>query len=85
MAENVRLHPHALVRMGERGASVSEVLETVRRGERFPVKFDRQGFRRNFSLDAIWRGRHYLTKQIEAIAVEEDGGWLVISVIVKYF
>ena len=71
--------------MAERGASEDEVAATVQHGERFTVKFGRTGFRRNFPFDEIWRGRHYLTKQIEAIAVEEDGGWLVINVIVKYF
>jgi hypothetical protein len=85
MATRIGLHPHAVARMDERGARKREVVAAVRGGERFPVKFGRQGFRRNFRFDAIWRGRHYVTKQIEAIAVEEDGGWLVISVIVKYF
>jgi len=81
----VSFHPHALARMVERGASADEVAATVRDGESFPVKFGRCGFRRNVPFDAIWRSHHYLTKQIEAIAVEEDGGWLVISVIVKFF
>jgi len=27
----------------------------------------------------------YSTKQVEAYAVEEGGGWLVITVLVKYF
>ena len=33
----------------------------------------------------LWRGRRYSTKQSEADSVEEDGKWLVITVIVKYF
>ena len=32
-----------------------------------------------------WRGRHYATKQVEAIAVEDGRGWLVVTVLVKYF
>jgi hypothetical protein len=71
--------------MAERGAGADEVIATVQHGERFAVKFGRTGFRRNFRFDAMWRGRHYLTKQIEAVAVAEGDGWLVISVIVKYF
>jgi hypothetical protein len=27
----------------------------------------------------------YVTKQIEACAIEEEGDWLVITVVVKYF
>jgi hypothetical protein len=53
-------------------------------GERFPAKFGRNGFRRNFPFEAPWRGRRYATKQIEAYAVREVD-WLVITVIVKFF
>jgi hypothetical protein len=81
----VRLHPHAEARSTERGATLDEVEATVAGGERFPARFGRVGFRRNFTFGGIWRGRHYRTKQIEAFAVEEDGDWLVITVLVRYF
>jgi hypothetical protein len=81
----MRLHPHAIARMAERSASAAEVAATVSGGERFPANFGRSGFRRNFPLGGEWRGRIYANKQIEAFAVFEDGDWLVISVIVKYF
>jgi hypothetical protein len=81
---NIRLHPHALARLAERGASELEVVATVETGERFPAKFGRTGFRRNFPFGSEWQGRHHATKQVEAYAVEENG-WLVITVIVKYF
>ncbi len=81
---NVRLHPHAQERIAERGATEEEVVATVLEGETFPAKFGRTGFRRNFAFDGEWLGRRYATKQVEAYAVEEDG-WLVITVIVKYF
>jgi hypothetical protein len=80
----VRLHPHALERAKERGATVQEVSATVEGGERFPGKFGRVGFRRNFAFGGQWRGREYSTKQVEAYAVEE-AGWLVITVLVRYF
>jgi hypothetical protein len=80
----VRLHPHARDRLAERGASESEVIATVLEGERFVAKYGRTGFRRNFPFNAAWRGQIYGAKQIEAFAVKEDG-WLVITVIVKYF
>jgi hypothetical protein len=81
----VRLHPHAAQRLVERGASETEVIATVAEGERFAAKFGRLGFRRNFLFDGIWNGREYANKQIEAYAVEEDGCWLDITVIVKFF
>ena len=81
----IRIHPHAAARMAERGAAPDEVEATVTAGERFPARFGRTGFRRNFSFGADWRGRRYETKQVEVYAVEEDGDWLVITVVVKYF
>jgi len=35
-------------------------------------------------FDSEWKSRQYSTKQIEAYAVEENG-WLVITVIAKFF
>jgi len=81
----MRLHAHARERMLERGASENEVAATIRDGERFPAKFGREGFRRNFRFDGVWRQRRYAMKQVEAIATYEDGDWLVISVVVRYF
>lgn len=72
-------------RMAERGAGENEVMATVTGGERFPAKLGRTGFRRNFTFDARWRGRWYATKQLEAFAVPHGDGWLVITVITRYF
>ena len=81
----VRLHPHARERLAERGAAEPEVVATVEGGERFPAKFGRTGFRRNFIFGGKWLGRRYSTKQVEAYAVAEEDGWLVITVLVKFF
>ena len=81
----VRLHPHATERMEERGATQSEVEVTVGQGEKFPAKFGRTGFRRNFAFDRKWRGAYCGTKQVEAYAVREGDDWLVITVITHYF
>lgn len=81
---DVRLHAHALERLAERGATEAEVVATVQEGERFPARYGRTGFRRNFAFGGEWRGRTFATKQVEAYAVDEDG-WLVITVIVRFF
>ena len=71
--------------MRERGASAVEVEATIEEGEQLAAKFGRHGFRRNFVFDGQWRGRRYHIKQVEVFATREDGDWLVISVLVKYF
>lgn len=81
----VRIHPHARERMEERGVTEKEIIATLKKGERFPVKFDRTGFRRNFPFDGEWHGKHYRTKQVEAYAVREGKDWLVITTIARYF
>ncbi|MCK8601974.1 DUF4258 domain-containing protein [Desulfoferrobacter suflitae] len=48
----VRLHPHARERIKERGATEDEVTATLEYGERFPARFGRTGFRRNFRSSA---------------------------------
>lgn len=82
----IHFHHHALERMEERGATEDEVRATVELGERFPAKFGRAGFRRNFPFDRLWRGRSYSTKQVEVYAVEEGPQeWLVITIVTRYF
>jgi hypothetical protein len=81
----IHLHPHARERLAERGATEREIAATIESGERFPAKFGRTGFRRNFTFAGEWLGRKYSTKQVEAYAVEQEEGWLVITVLVKYF
>jgi len=81
----VQFHPHALERMVERGTTEEEVIKAVEKGEKFTAKYGRIGFRHNFQFDDQWRGEHYATKQLEVYTVKEDGNWLVITVITKYF
>ena len=66
-------------------SSYEEVIATIERGERFGAKHGRTGFRCNFAFHGEWNNRQYSAKQIEAHAVEEKDGWLVITVIVKFF
>lgn len=80
----IRLHTHAKDRIAERGATEEDVRLTVETGERFAAKYGRSGFRRNFLFNREWMGKYYATKQVEAYAVEEQG-WLVITVVVKFF
>jgi len=49
----IKIHPHARERMRKRRASEGEVMKTVETGKRFPAKFGRSGFRRNFAFDGV--------------------------------
>lgn len=81
----INFHPHARDRMSERGATEEDVRAAITLGEHFSAKHGRQGFRRNFSYNGTWQGRHYNSKQVEVFASPENNDWLVITVIVKYF
>ncbi|MBM4121913.1 MAG: DUF4258 domain-containing protein [Nitrospira sp.] len=81
----VRFHPHALERLVERGTTEEEIVVTIQSGEQFSAKFGRIGFRKSFPFGATWRGRSYSTKEVAAFAVRENGDWLVITVMTRYY
>ncbi len=81
----VELHPHAVGRLGERGVTEAEVIETVLTAERRSAKFERSAFRKTFVYDDIWRGRYYARKEVEAIAVDTPNGMLVLTVIARFY
>ncbi|MGA1874741.1 MAG: DUF4258 domain-containing protein [bacterium] len=81
----ISFHPHALERIIERGTTEDEVRAAIEGGERFPAKYNRTGFRRNFPFDSNWHGKYYKNKQVEAYAVDENATWVVITIITPYF
>ena len=82
----VRLHPHARTRARERGTSAAEVVLTVRLGTPSRAKFGRTLFARTFAYNRTWFGKRYARKRVQAFAApQKDGGWLVVTVIVKFF
>lgn len=81
----IRIHPHARMRMRERGATAAQIHATISRGRATAAKFGRTKFLRVFPFNALWNAKRFAHQQIEAFAVTIPGGWLVITVIVKYF
>jgi hypothetical protein len=71
--------------MRERGAARREVMETVTTGAASPAKFGRQRFRKVFVFNAVWNGKRYARKQLDVFAVRIPNGWLVVTVIARYF
>jgi hypothetical protein len=82
---SVDIHPHAVGRAPERGISEDEIIQTVLAGSSSPAKFGRTSFRHTFAYGAVWRGRRYDNKEVEAIAVKTADGWLVLTAISRYF
>ena len=81
----IKIHPHAAQRIRERGATTARVRETVIRGKSSPAKFARTKFSLTFPYGNVWNGTKYEKQQIEAFAATIPGGWLVVTVIVKFF
>lgn len=81
----IMIHQHAKDRMVERGASEEEVVLTIKTGEEFQAKFNRIGYRHNFSFNNLWKGKKYNIKQLEVYAVRENSDLIVITVLTKFF
>ncbi len=81
----INIHPHAAQRMRERGATAARVRQTIRSGHRSPAKFGRIAFRQVFSFGRTWNGRRFAKQQIDVFAATIPDGWLVVTVIVKYY
>jgi len=79
------IHPHALQRMEERGASKEEVGLTIEMGLVSPARFGRQKYGMTFSFGNYWRGELYEYKHIEAYCVIDGDDIIVVTVVVKYF
>ncbi len=79
------IHPHALQRMEERGASNEEVRLTIEMGQVSPARFGRQRYGMTFSFRNYWRTQFYKYKHIEAYCVIDGDDIIVVTVVVKYF
>ena len=60
----IHFHPHAEERMKERNATEEEVAITVQKGESFPAKYGRIGFRHNFIFRDIYSGYPLLLEEV---------------------
>ncbi len=82
---SVSIHPHALERMTERGATEDEVRITVETGSFAPARFGRTAFTKVLPFNSVWNGVAYATKEITAIVASNDVDRVVITVIVRYY
>lgn len=66
------------------GQSKEEVELAIRAGELFPAKKGRISLRKNFSYNAMWKGKFYSIKQVVPIVVEEPDKFVVVTVYVFF-
>jgi len=76
---------HASQQMRFPGTSEAEVAEAIRTAPWQPAENDRIECRKDFIFGALWNGRHYETKQVRPIFVEEPDEIVVVTVYVYYF
>jgi hypothetical protein len=76
---------HALDQLNDRGATKAEVEASIGSGEKIQAKKGRMAFRKNFSFEAYWKGKYYITKQVMPIVRDEPDRLVVITVYVFYF
>ena len=71
--------------MPRRGFTVTEVETAIQTGVWESVEQGRLECRVDFPFDAEWNGKHYATKQVRPIFVDEEHEIVVITVYVYYF
>ena len=76
---------HAREKMLDRGATESEVKAAIRTGSPEPARKGRLMFRKNFTFNGRWRGKHYAVKQVVPVVAEEPNRLVVVTVFVYYF
>lgn len=80
----IKFSQHAIDNISNRGTSKEEVELTIRTGECLPAKKSRVSFRKNFSYNAMWKGKFYQVKQVMPIVVEEHDKFVVVTVYVFF-
>lgn len=83
--KSIRISGHARDNMFHRGASESEVIETIRSAIWTPAELGRFECRADFDFGKEWNGKFYTTKQVRPIFVKEDAEIVVVTVYVYYF
>jgi len=81
----VRLSGHARGRLRGRGGTEEEVIEAIRTETWQPAEPGRLECRKDFVFNAEWNGKHYTTKQVRPIFVDEPDEIVVVTAYVYYF
>ena len=81
----IEISPHAREKMLDRGATEADVADAIRTGSPEPARKRRIMFRKNFTFNGQWRGKHYAVKQVAPVVTQEPNRLVVVTVFVYYF
>jgi hypothetical protein len=83
--KSIRLSGHARDQLAFRGATEQEVVEAIQTEPWRPAESGRVECRKDFAFNAIWNRKHYATKRVRPIFVEEPDEIVVVTIYVYYF
>jgi len=83
--KSIRLSGHAKGQLAFRGATEQEVVEAIQTEPWRPAEAGRVECRKDFAWNAIWNSKHYATKRVRPIFVEELDEIVVVTIYVYYF
>jgi hypothetical protein len=84
-AKPVRLSAHATGYLTRRGFTAAEVEETIRTSPWLPARNGRLEAVKDFPYNAVWNGRHYATKRVRPVFVDEPVEIVVVTVYTYFF
>jgi hypothetical protein len=82
--KSIRLSAHARLQLGTRGTNEEEIVGAIRTAPWQPAEQGRLECRKNLPYNAAWNGKHYATKQVRPIFVDEPTEIVVVTVYVYY-
>lgn len=82
---SIVISAHALRRMAERGATHTEVMDTIQSGTAESARRGLLLLRRNHSYGGSWGGKHYAIKQVACVVAVEADRLVVVTVYTYYF
>jgi hypothetical protein len=81
----IELSPHVHSRLASRGTNRAEIELAIREADWQSARSGRFECRKDFAFDSLWNGRHFLTKQVRPIFIDEPERIVVVTVYVYFF
>lgn len=81
----IRLSGHAKEQLFFRGATEDEVIETIKTSIWQSAELRRLECKKDFLYESQWNKKHYKTKQVMPVFIEEETEIVVITVYTYFF